>query len=463
MKRFAMPFAFSLCVLFSCSRKQHSTEAERLDWNKETLVTAYEHFGNKDPKWDLPATNALMEFVRIRSEKSDRAGTDVQSELIGNDSEDAVKSGCNDPMVMYLYCRFNSGRSSRPLSFWQDEYRKMAQALENSSYPPLRKFYANDRAAIVLWENYDKTLWTEVTQFRRAAMNDLANAVQDKSLPIEEVSDACDLLLNTVSSNAKELPDAYKMLEPALFRNWPHAATAYFIKGRFYYSFAWSARGGGYADKVSTDGWKSFAEDLAVAEKAYREAWALNPKDPRIATEMIEMAVSQQKSRDEMELWFGRAMQLDTNNYAACKYKLRFLNPKWYGDRDQMLQFGRECVASTNWCGSVPLILVDAHIAYADLLESRDRAEYWLQPDVWPDVRSAYEKFIQVDPDGAVNDRYYYARYAFICGQWQEFKDQIKLIRDSDKGFNPAFFGGEEQFNKMMAQADAGGARAADN
>lgn len=455
MKRIAFPLAFSLCAVLSCSQKQRSTEAERLAWNQQTLVGIYENSGNRNLKWDEAATNALMEFARVRSLKLDQG--DDQSELIGDDSENAVKAGCDDPMVRYLYCRFNSTRSSRPLSFWQDEYRKMAQTMESSAYPPLRKFYANDRAAEVLWENRDKALWPQVTQFRRAAMNDLSSAIQDKSLPIEEVADACQMLLGTISSNPKELPDAYKMLEPSLFKNWPHAGTAYYIKGRFYYEFAWQERGGGYADSVSTNAWQTFGEDLAIAEKAYRKAWALNPEDARIATQMIEMAVSQQKPRDEMELWFTRAMQLDTNNYAACHDKLRYLNPKWFGNRDEMLKFGHECVDSSKWGGRVPLILVDAHIEYAQLLNTQDRTDYWRQPDVWQDIRSAYERSLELNP--ASDLRYYYARYAFICGRWQDFKAQIKLIRDSDKGFSPAFFGGEAAFDKMMAQADANGGK----
>jgi hypothetical protein len=83
---------------------------------------------------------------------------------------------------------------------------------------------------------------------------------------------------------------------------------------------------------------------------------------------------------------------------------------------------------------------------------------YWQQPDVWADVQAAYEKFFQVNPDDK-KDRYYYAQYAFVCGQWQAFNAQIKIIRDNDGAVDTAFFGGDDQFNKMVQQATAGGAK----
>jgi hypothetical protein len=276
-------------------------------------------------------------------------------------------------------------------------------------------------------------------------------------MPIEDVEEACDVLMDTISANDSEMTDAYKMIEGPLFTNWPDSAAAYYIKGRFYYRFAWLARGGGYANQVSTNAWQGFYEKLTIADTAYRKAWTLNPHDVRIPTQMIEMAVSEQKDRSEMELWFQRAMQLDTNNYDACMEKLRYLRPEWYGSRDEMLAFGRECVA-TNWGGRVPLILLEAHRAYVESLPREDAAMYWQQPDVWADVQAAYEKFFQVNPDDK-KDRYYYAQYAFVCGQWQAFNAQIKIIRDNDGAVDTAFFGGDDQFNKMVQQATAGDAK----
>jgi hypothetical protein len=146
-------------------------------------------------------------------------------------------------------------------------------------------------------------------------------------------------------------------------------------------------------------------------------------------------------------------MELDPDNYRACRGKLHYLLPEWYGSRDDMLAFGRECVASTNWGGSVPLILVDAHIDYAYELSAEERRAYWVLNDVWPDIKAAYEKYARINPD-ATGFRYTYASYAFRCRQWQDFLDQVNIIRKNDSEPNYNYFGGKEEFDKLVTLAN---------
>ncbi len=142
-------------------------------------------------------------------------------------------------------------------------------------------------------------------------------------------------------------------------------------------------------------------------------------------------------------------MNLDPNNYEACYAKLHYLYPQWYGSRDDMLAFRRECVASTNWGGHVPLILVDAHSELARSLPAADRDDYWGLPEVWPDIKAAYEKYSRVNPD-ATRFRYPYAAYAFRCGQWQDFNQQIAFLRKTGDELNVNYFGGKGAFDKMV-------------
>jgi hypothetical protein len=57
---------------------------------------------------------------------------------------------------------------------------------------------------------------------------------------------------------------------------------------------------------------------LSVAEKALEKAWTLNPKNEQIALKMMTVELGQGKGRQRMEVWFDRAMKLNTNSYAAC-------------------------------------------------------------------------------------------------------------------------------------------------
>ncbi len=77
---------------------------------------------------------------------------------------------------------------------------------------------------------------------------------------------------------------------------------------------------------------RRFGERAAEARQALQEAWRLDPDDSLSATEMItvEMAIGQ-GDRGEMEKWFQRAMEADSNNLKACNSKLLWLEPKWRG------------------------------------------------------------------------------------------------------------------------------------
>lgn len=116
------------------------------------------------------------------------------------------------------------------------------------------------------------------------------------------------------------------------------------------------------------------------------------------------------------------------------------------------MAFGRRCVASTNWGGKVPLILVDAHRDLARLLDRDNRDDYWLLPEVWRDIEAGYEKFSALNPE-ETRFRYPYAWYAFRCRRWVEFLKQIDILQKGDADFNFDYFGGKEAFDQALQTA----------
>ena len=437
--------------LVSCSPRQPATREDVLKWNLSALTNSYDASGHKNSKWDTDALEAMTEFARTKTASDDEL--EVLLDLTGDAADNAVNAGCDDPMVRYLYVRYASGNKSRSFKKRQDQYHSAASGLEQSGYPPIRKFYANMDAAEVLWQQRDTNLWPEVRDLRSKAIVDLNQAFQDRTLPESEAYQAADALFHMLSRNAHELTNAYNLIETTLSGNGSKPAAAKLVKADFYLIYAWRARGNGTADQVTPEGWRLFKERLAEAERALNKAWSDDPYDTQIPILMISIAEGQQKDRPEMEKWFQRAMKLDADNYQACRSKLHYLLPQWYGSRDDMLAFGRECVASTNWGGHVPLILVDAHSEFARTLKANDRTDYWRLPEVWPDIKAGYEKFSQTNPD-ATRFRYPYAAYAIRCGQWQDFDEQIKIIRKNDYEPDYNYFGGKAAFDKIVELAN---------
>jgi hypothetical protein len=421
---------------------------QRLTWNLKTLVDPYQKAGHTNPKWDEPAKCALTEFARSRSQCTE--SNEAWGLIIATNCESAVQAGCDDPMVKYLFIRFALDQTNSKEVFLK-AFCQTAKDMQKSAYPPVRKFYAAERALDQIFytcgtNTAGQPIWGEITPLISQSVE---AALNDKTMPAREAYEIANKALYWVSCDTNNYQQAYRCVEKPLLENWPDDYTVWLLKGTAYIQMAWNARGSGWAYTVSAKGWEHFSERLATAQEALEHAWKLYPKDPEIAHQMMTVMLGQGGGRDRMELWFDRAMVLDPNDYEACSRKLYYLEPKWYGSREAMLDFGRECVQNTNWAGRVPLVLVDAHWNFCrGYIDKSEQTNYWKQPDVWPDIKMSYDRFFELNPEAT---RYYhnYAWYAYQCEQWNAFNELIQKLGL----INYDFFGGKAEFDKMVRLA----------
>jgi hypothetical protein len=430
---------------FDTGKAMEGAVSKRLQWNKETLSGAYAAAGHTNSAWDEAARRALDEFATLRATQP--PDMEPLRKVVVRHCQEAMRAKCTDPMIGYLHVRFDVGYSNVTAAEYAEALGRAADALRTSKYPPIRKLYASVRAS-EQFQSMGTNMAMQMYHHRRGALRFVTNVVADPNVPVEEIDEVFHQVKGLLSRNNQQYEAFYKSVEGPLFRNWGNDYRPWLFKGRHYRGYAWEARGGGYADKVTETGWELFRERLAIAAEALEKAWKLNSTDARVPTEMIEVIVGQQKSRDTMELWFNRAMKLNTNNYDACRFKQRYLMPIWYGSEEEMLKFGRACVNSTEWGGHVPLNLVDAHDWIAKRPEHRNSKQYWKNPEVWADVKRAYEKFFKLNPDHT-GWRHNYARHAYWCEQWNDFNRQLPLLGP----INYEFFGSKAEFEKMVTEA----------
>lgn len=426
-----------------------ATRQQNQSWGIETLVRPYENGEFTDPKWDSSAKLALNEFSRVRAKTI--ATNEPWMEIISTNAAAAVHAGCDDPMVNYLFIKFAMDQTNSKETFTSAFYQT-ALDMESSSYPPIRKFYAGFRAIEQYsWANKYPTNWpTELSALSRRTSDHLNAVLNDPNTPPAEIYDACHEYLGMWQKSKATYPKIWQTMEPLVFKNWPNASSSWLLKGDAYIRLAWLARGSGYADTVTDNGWKEFSADLATAQAALERAWKLNPLDVRIPAQMMTVVLGQGGNRDQMEVWFNRAMDLDPDNYEACRSKLYYLEPKWYGSTEAQLAFGRECVQSQKWGGRVPLTLLDAHFYVNARNDKSEQTNYWKQPGVWPDVQSAFDRFFELNPDA--KDWYNnYAWYAYHAEQWEKLNELIPKLGP----INYDFFGGTNAFNTMLALAKA--------
>jgi hypothetical protein len=449
MKSLSRSANFWILLLLSLPVMAAPNQQARLQWNQQTLTGDYLRIGKRNPKWDANATNALNAFAKMRA-----TGTVTDTNIWNQFSESvraAVKVGCDDPLIRYLYVRIGDDDEQATRYATPENQRLIANAFLDSGYSHVRRFYACARIAAALKAASPQGKNPpDVTRLRHAAATNITDMLRDKATPVEEAFDAFSELMLLTDANPKQFAEYCLHAEKILAQRWPNEALAWYARGDLYVRYAWDGRSAQYADKVTPDQWKVFEERLQEAEKALRKAWELDPSDARIPARMITVTMGMNKPRREMETWFDRAMSVDTNNYTACDRKRYYLEPKWHGSREEMLAFGRECVASTNWAGRVPLILVDTHDALARYLPKETRTNYWTSsPTIWRDIKNSFEKFFQLNPD-AIGWRHNYARYAYWCEQWTDLKRQIALLGP----LNYSYFGGKAEYDKMVRLAN---------
>lgn len=430
-----------------------SAKASRADWLRAIAVGAYDKVGERNPAWDALARAALSDFAELNTATPKEF--DRLSRRVAESARQAVTAGCTDPLIGYLNIRFNAAGSFGTAKERAAKYRQVADRILASSYHPLRKLHICLRAA----EAFDATVPKGTAQLpeagwlRNNAVGALHHALKDRNVPEEEVYTACLEVLQMFKWSRGAFETFFLAQEPVLHRNWPKSHIPHLFMGKFWTTYAWNARGSGYAEKVTNEGWKLFEDRLSKADTELAKAWKINPKDERIALNMISVELGQGKGRARMEEWFQHAMTINPESYSACTAKLHYLEPKWHGSAEAMLAFGRECVASTVWKGTVPLALAEAHWDLASYVKEPDlKKAYWKQPGVWKDIESAYSRFFVLNPE-AVSQRHAYAAYAYRCEEWTVLRTQLKLLGE----VNHAYFGGKAEFDKMVRLAEANG------
>ncbi len=417
---------------------------QRLDWNLQTTVEAYNNGRFANAAWDSTARNCLEAFARERADgQLDAASADV----IASNAKQAVEAGCNDPMVNYLYIKFVMPQTNSKAAFAEKMYANWKD-MYNSAYPPIRKFYAGARALEQIYSLHDTNSNPRVNELLTFLAQNVPETLSDKALPAEEAGEVAAMILYLTSGSDAVEANFFRAEDGEMAKNWPEHYSRWYAMGNYYVDAAWNARGYGLGDSVTPQSWQNFSNNLVQAQAAYEHAWKLDPKQAKIAGQMITVMMGQGGGRDRMEVWFNRAMEADTNNYDACVRKLRYLAPQWYGSTDDLLAFGRECVQSKKWGGKVPLILVQAHIGINTITDPSKQADYWKQPQVWADIQSAYERFFELNP--SATDTYYnYALYAYRAEQWDNFNQLLPKLEP----VNYTFFGGKDEFDKMVQTA----------
>jgi hypothetical protein len=415
-------------------------------------LDTYIEKGRRNPKWNMAAEEALTLLAKINTEP----GTVVSNTVLYFKHLDAaMDAGCTDPFIQYL--ALAAGPRGRYAS--SDAYLKAcvqsAKGMDGVDYArPLKVL-----TQVFPWKQWDRVQrqdWSKTPPYKKEfaecffAGYELAiQVIRDGRTPIELISDICQEMMGCLAGDRDRLREFHNTVQPLLRKTWPNSAYTWLIGARHYIRLGWLASIDGYEPR-DPERLKLFKEAMTKAESSLNKAWTIDQAIEDIPVEMIKVQRALAKDRANMELWFARAMTINSNSQEACNAKLIYLTPRAHGTPQEMLAFARECVRSSNWGGQVPYTMIDAHERIASVQPFPARSSYWLQQKVWEDVKEACEKALLTYADDVNTARHYYIYNAWQCQQWRELMQQARLLTST----NVDHFGGAKAFHQMVSTAE---------
>jgi hypothetical protein len=293
-------------------------------------------------------------------------------------AQQLIELQCTDPLVNYVHLIHIKSDDADYL-----ERARLAYAgMQASDYPVNRKLHAAWRLMTVL---EGRGLNEEVKEIERVWVDLMCQAVLD---PTGSMPD--QYYLFWAHREALE-DDAYierwaqvcqriDVAEPA--NPWLVGA----ICGYYHVEAAWVARGRGFANTVTEEGWKGFREHLEAARKHLEAAWAVAPQFPDVAAQMIRVSMGLNDGRERF--WFERAINSQFDHYPAYTNYLWAIRPRWHGSLDQMYSFGVECLRTDRFDTRVPSLF---YKAMQDIQDETDSYNYWQRDGVYENFLAFYE------------------------------------------------------------------------
>jgi hypothetical protein len=407
------------------------SQRKNLPYFEQTTIEAYRKIGSRNPKWDASADRALSIYARYICDPEVVAGT-TNFNIMTSELKKALASGCDDPLVRYAASRFepqvyNFNPLANDVLAPHEKHPGILPGLNAHPYPAIRQALMFDRAAgdIQVMSDGGQMMSQRILQMAEIK---LADAIKEKANP-DEIYEAG--LLAFIPRRDISHKEQLDFLDLRFAQDGvANDPVALVMKAKMLIRFAWDARGDGYADTVTPEGWRLFEERLALARKDLQLAWDTDPSDGNICAEMIQATAAVGLPS---EVWFQRGKLADPTCSELYIKETWSLLPQWGGSVEQMLQLGRKCVEEGNWVERTPFVLADN---YEDL--------GWNAPEnagAWAELQPLYEHYLKLFP-GNNTVRSAFCHHAVRAGQWETAAKLLDQMGDLvvPPAFNGTYF-----------------------
>jgi hypothetical protein len=315
-----------------------------------------------------------------------------------------IRDGCRDPLIVYLA---TSARweATEECYATREEFLKVLKEAEELPGP---KALARLIACDFLRVNRIVKLGLEGVPQRLAKLtldvrSDDSYSKAEDSLFLRHL---LGLPWRTIFEDHAEL--IWNSLKEAQLRPWVRQT----LLGTIEVNRAWRARGGGYADTVTPEGWKGFYEHLAKARTHLVKAWGFQPGEPFAPTSMISVTMGGDTADGETpRLWFDRAIAAQCDFQQAYQHLSTAWLPRWGGSNEQLVELASACLGANRFDTDIPIRGFDV-LSYANADE--DDLQLYRLPDIAPIV-SGLCQGLAAEPTRAGQRKEWQARLAVLA------------------------------------------------
>lgn len=281
-----------------------------------------------------------------------------------------------------------------------------------------------------------------------AGLEALAASLRSEAAILDDSASLISRFYNAAVNVPEEEPAQSEAM--AFYEKWaadqPGSITAQICLADALTSYAWNARGSGYANTVSDEGWKLFTDRLARAWDILKTARSLPAKCPGWFSAAQTVALGQGWSRDDYMAMVDQAIA-DYPAYGEFYTNTCYwLTPRWYGERGDFekwlaLRADSYPPADRDRQYARFVWLADRMPVSGEIVFSPDRLD-------WDRTRHGFDLWLKDDP-GNLLVRSEYARLAVLANDRVTAREQLSLIGPK---FLPAMWK-KDRFEAVWAYA----------
>jgi hypothetical protein len=172
----------------------------------------------------------------------------------------------------------------------------------------------------------------------------------------------------------------------------PESATARIALAKAYIEYAFFARGSGYSDSVTTEGWYLYNARVAQASSILVVAAKLKERCPYWYDVMQQVALNQSWDQSHERALFEAAYAFAPTYYLYEYNEAYYLLPKWYGKPGDSEAFGQQ-IADQIGGQEGDFVYFEVATTIACQCDSSKEA---LSAMSWPRVRRGYADMVQM-------------------------------------------------------------------